>query len=286
MIKLSAFSDEAGSELSCQIAALKRNNISLTELRFVGEKSVKDLTLDEAREVSRVLRENGISLSALGSPMGKVNIDVDFEEYIKEVKHMCELAVILGTDRIRMFSFYEAYEEKEKVFEYLREMVKVAESFGVKLYHENEKSIYGDIAERILEIKENVDGLKYIYDFANFLQVGELPENNMDALYPITDYFHIKDVVYETGELVPAGYGDGKIEKIIQKLDRDTVFTIEPHLMIFDAYAQIDGEEMKHRFHFTDANEAFDMAVESIKKLILANGYVEVDGGFEKASAL
>ena len=282
MIRLSAFSDEAGSELSCQIAALKRNNIKLTELRSVGGKNVKALTLDEAREISRELTANGIGLSALGSPMGKVDIDVELDEYLKEVRHMCELAVIFGTDRIRMFSFHKAYEQKEKVFEDLRAMVKVAKEYGVTLCHENEKKIYGDTAERVLELRDNVEGLKFIYDFANFLQVDDLPENNMDALYPITEYFHIKDVVHETGELVPAGYGDGKIDMLIKRLDRDTIFTIEPHLKVFDGYGEIDGETMKHRFHFTSGEEAFDAAVEAIKKLILANGYKEVEGGFEK----
>jgi len=282
MIRLSAFSDEAGKELTCQIEALKRNNIKLTELRSVGGKNVKDLTLDEAREIARELKANGISLSALGSPMGKVSIKVDIEEYLKDVRHMCELAVIFDTDKIRMFSFHDAYGERERVIEYLGKMVKAAEKYGIKLCHENEKRIYGDTAKRVLDLKENVEGLLFIYDFANFLQVDDLPEENMDILYPITEYFHIKDVVHATGELAPAGYGDGKIDRLIKKLDRDTVFTIEPHLKVFDGYGEIDGETMKHRFHFTDGNEAFDAAVAAIKKLLTDNGYKETDGGFEK----
>lgn len=282
MIRLSAFSDEAGKELSCQIEALKRNNVFLTELRSVGGKNVKDLTLDEAREIKAELSANGIGLSALGSPMGKVDIDVELEEYLKDVRHMCELALIFGTDRIRMFSFFNAYEKREKVFEYLRAMVKVAKEYGITLCHENEKKIYGDTTERIMELHDNIEGLGFVYDFANFLQVDELPENNMELLYPFTDYFHIKDVVHKTGELVPAGYGDGQIDMLIRRLDRDAIFTIEPHLRVFEGYAQIDGEEMRHRFHFTDGGEAFDAAMNAIKKLILENGYKEVEGGFER----
>ncbi len=161
-------------------------------------------------------------------------------------------------------------------------MVGIASEYGISLCHENEKNIYGDISQRVLEIKENVKGMKFIYDFANYLQVDELPNDNMDKLYPITEYFHIKDVIYQTGELVPAGYGDGKIAELIQKLDRDTIFTVEPHLRVFKGYAEIDGEEMRHRFHFTSGNEAFDAAVNAIKGLILKNGYKEVEGGFQK----
>lgn len=282
MIRLSAFSDEAGTELSSQIAALKRNNISLTELRSVNGKNVKELSLDEAKEIAALLRENGIGLSALGSPMGKVSIDVDLNDYLVEVRHMCELAVIFATNRIRMFSFFDAYDKEEKVFEYLNAMVDVAAEYGVSLCHENEKKIFGDVAQRVLKLRDHVKGLKFIYDFANYLQVDELPDDNMDQLYPITDYFHIKDVIHETGELVPAGFGDGRISELIQRLDRDTIFTVEPHLRVFEGYAQIDGEEMHHRFHFTNGDEAFDAAVHAIKDLILKNGYQEVEGGFGK----
>ena len=74
MIRLSAFSDEAGKALSAQIAALLRNGISLTELRSVGGKNVKDLTLEEAENYAKVLEQNGIRVWSIGSPVGKVKI--------------------------------------------------------------------------------------------------------------------------------------------------------------------------------------------------------------------
>ena len=62
----------------------------------------------------------------------------------------------------------------------------------------------------------------------------------------------------------------------------DTVLTLEPHLAVFDAYASIDNSEMKHKFHFTSNNEAFDCAVKAIKEILVKAGYKEVTGGFEK----
>ena len=70
MIRLSAFSDEAGKELSVQIAALLRNNIRLTELRSVGGKNIADLTSDEAREISSELKENGIRVDGISEKEG------------------------------------------------------------------------------------------------------------------------------------------------------------------------------------------------------------------------
>ena len=283
MIRLSAFSDEAGADLSVQIAALQRNNIHLTELRAVGGKNVKDLTPAETREIASRLADGGIGLSALGSPMGKVKISVDFEEYLDSVKAMCETACILGTDRIRMFSFFDAYDQRERVIEYLNRMVETAASYRLFLCHENEKKIYGDTVERILDLRENVPGLRFVYDPANFLQTDEMPEKTLPTIHPISDYFHIKDVIVETEQLVPAGQGDGRIPELISMIDRDTVLTLEPHLKVFAGYSEIDGEKMNHRFEYKNGDEAFDAAVTSLKGLLSAAGYKEnAKGEFTK----
>ena len=280
MIRLCAFSDEAGSSLEEQIFALKRNNISLMELRSIDKKNVADFSIEEAMAYQKILEENNISVWSIGSPIGKVNINVDFEEYLKKVAHVCELAKVFKTDKIRMFSFFHAYEDEEKVYEYLRKMVEVATSYGVDLYHENEKDIFGDTAERVQKIMNNVNGLKYIYDPANYLQCDQKAELTLELFHSKTDYFHIKDVISSTGQLVPAGYGDGMILDLLKMINDDKTLTLEPHLTVFDAYKAIDNTEMKHKFTYTSANEAFDAAVSALKALLIQAGYKEENGVF------
>lgn len=282
MIRLCAFSDEAGSSLKEQIDALKRNNISLMELRSIDKKNVADFTIEEAKKYQEEMEKNSISVWSIGSPIGKVNIDVDFDEYLKKVEHVCQLANIFKTDKIRMFSFFHAYEKEELVFAYLTKMVEVASKYGVTLYHENEKDIYGDVASRVLKIMDNVSGLKYIYDPANYLQCNEYAINTLNLFHSKTDYFHIKDVIFETGQLVPAGYGDGMIDELLKRIDDDKTLTLEPHLSVFDAYKNIDNTEMKHKFTYKDSNEAFDAAVSALKDLLVKVGYKEENGVFVK----
>lgn len=281
-ITLSAFSDEANMSLSGQIAALKRNDIPYMEARFVNGKNFVECTVSEAKEYRKEINDGGITVWSLGSPIGKVDVNVDFVEYLEKVKHAAEIACTLGTNKMRVFSFFNAYEQKEKVFEYLSKMVETAKSFGVELYHENEKEIYGDTLARVTEIMENVSGLKYIYDPANYLQVGEKADDTLNALHAKTDYFHIKDVRVKTGMLVPAGYGDGKLEEIVARIEGEKVLTIEPHLTVFEGFVAIDNTEMKHDFHFGSSDEAFDTAVSSLKKIILTNGYKESGNAFVK----
>ena len=281
MIKLCAFSDEAGDSIKEQILALKRNGVSMTEIRSIDGKNVSNFTFEEAQGYQKEFEENGIVVWSIGSPLGKEDINVDFNEYLNtKVKHVLEIAKIFKTDKIRVFSFFNAYKEEQKVYKYLQQMVNIAKEYGVELYHENEKEIFGDTAERVLKIMQNVKGLKYVYDPANYLQVGENADKTLDLLHEKTDYFHIKDVISEKGTLVPAGYGDGKIKELISRISNDKVLTIEPHLAVFDAYKSIDKTEMKHEFTFASGQEAFDAAVTALKNILKELNYKEAKGKF------
>lgn len=282
MIKLCAFTDEAGSSLQEQISACKRNQINLIELRSIDGKNVSNFTIEQAKEYQAELEKNGICVWSIGSPLGKVSIDEDFDAYSKKVRHVCELANIFKTDKIRMFSFFDATKKRDKVFEYLSKMVKIGQEYGVKMCHENEKDIYGDVTERVLDIMQNVDGLMYVYDPANYLQCSQSADKTLETFHSKTDYFHIKDVIVETGELVPAGYGDGKIDQLVNMITDDKVLTVEPHLAIFDAYKSIDNTEMKHKFKFNSNAQAFDCAMDSIKEVLIKCGYKFKDGGYVK----
>ena len=283
MIKLCAFSDEAGSSISEQIQALKRNGISYTELRSIDGKNVLDFSIEEAIAYQDEFQNNGISVWSIGSPLGKVDIEVDFDNYCKKVEHACKLAKIFKTDKIRIFSFFNAYDKEEKVYRYLTKMVEIGKKHGVLMCHENEKDVFGDTLERVLKIIKNVDGLKFVYDPANYLQCKQLAEETLDKLHETTYYFHIKDVISQTGALVPAGFGDGKIFDLVDKITDDKVLTLEPHLAIFKGYSNLDKTQMKHKFVYASANDAFDASVSALKTILLDAGYVEQDNCFVKA---
>ena len=281
-ILLSAFSDEVGDSLTAQLNMLTRNEIPYMELRSIEGINVADLTKEQAKEFNKRITDAGVKVWSLGSPIGKVDVGVNFNEYLDKVKRVIETAKIFGTDKIRGFSFFNAYNERNKVIDYLSKMVELCKESGVKYCHENEKEIYGDTLERVLDLYENVKDLKLVYDPANYVQVGENTLEAIRKLYSITEYFHIKDVVKETYEVVPAGYGNGNIETLINLIDKEMVLTLEPHLFTFGAFKTIDNTEMKHKFAFGNGDEAFDFATDSLKKLILKAGYNKEGIGFKK----
>lgn len=285
MIKLCAFADEYDKKLDEQIKGLVSNDIRLIELRNIDGKNVADITDEEGLRCYEKLKEAGVGVWSLGSPLGKVDIDCDFDDYKeKKVRRLCRIAQLVHTDKIRVFSFFNAYEKREKVLAYLNETVKIASEYGVTLYHENEKEIYGDTLCRVLDIYDNVKGIKLVYDPANFIQCGQNSTDTINALFDKTAYFHVKDVIAKTQQIVPAGMGDGNIKEIVRRInpENDTVLTVEPHLAIFDGYASIDSTEMKNKYAFNNNRDAFNAAVSAIKAVLKEAGYRETANGFTK----
>ncbi|HCJ01628.1 MAG TPA: hypothetical protein DHV31_01920 [Clostridiales bacterium] len=282
MIKLCAFADESADRIEGQIAALKRNNIPYLEIRNVNGKNVMDLTDEEAKEIRRLLDEAELKVWSIGSPIFKKDINLPAEQHLADARRGCELAKILGAENIRMFSFYNAETAHEKMLDLLKKIVEIGKEYGIKMCHENDKGLYGDNLARTKEVLDATPGLYYVYDPANFLQVGEKAADTLAQLAPRAYYFHIKDVVTETGELVPAGYGDGDLHGLVRSIKDDKVLTVEPHLKIFAGYVLNDKTVLKTKFKFESNVEAFDAAVAAIKKILVEEGYTEKEGAFVK----
>ena len=284
MIRLAAFADEASPSLERQIAALKRNGIEYIELRVINGANIAKYSLEEAKIYAKQLEDAGIKVWAIGSGIGVISINADLHEHKNQLRHVCEIAKIFGTDKIRMFSFHEANDSEDKVFSELNEMVAIANEYGIGLYHENERAMYGNTLERIQRLMENVQGLHYVYDPSNFLQTGEDSAVTLEALHSKADYFHIKDFVSSTRSVVPAGYGDGRISELIDRIspDDDMTLTVEPHLRVIKEGSEMDKAEMKNKFCYATGDEAFDAAAQALISLLEAQGYKKIDGGYKK----
>ena len=272
---LSAFADEAGSPVPEQIDALRANGFTHIELRGVGDKNITALTAEEARELRRGLDDGGISVWAIGSPLGKISIGDEFGPHLEQLKHTLELAHILGTAHIRMFSFYCPKGEtdlcRELVFDRLGRFCDAARGSGILLCHENEKGIYGDTAARCLDILQNFPEIKCVYDPANFLQCGEDTLKAWDMLEPYLEYLHIKDV-REDGTVVPAGQGSGRIPELLRRYEKagGEVLTVEPHLAVFKGLAELENGEKTQigEFEYESQRAAFDAAASALKNLL------------------
>ena len=280
---LSAFADEANQNLDEQIKNLKEQGITKIELRGVDGINCSDLTEDKAKEVAAKLKDAGISLSALGSPYGKIGINDDFEPHFSKFEKSLEICKILDCNRIRMFSFYipegenpEKY--KDAVIERLERMVELAKEYGVYLCHENEKGIYGDTDDRCMELYEHFkDRMGIIFDPANYIQCGVDPLKAYQKQKGTITYFHIKDALKSDGSVVSAGNGDGSIKDILADCAASddftsdngvVILTVEPHLHVFNGLKDLQSEEVRHHESYETSEDAFCAACKALKDIL------------------
>ena len=252
-ITLSGFADEISTDLSEQIRVLKNLDVSYVEMRGVNGKGLVYYTLPEVREIKQQLDAEGIRLSSVGSPIGKIGIADDFAPHMDLFKHTVEIAKIMETPNIRMFSFFIPQDQDPSVFrgevmDRLGQMADYAAASDVVLLHENEKEIYGDNAPRCLEIMKEFygDHFKAVFDFANFVQCDQDTLEAYEMLKPYISYIHIKDALFGSGEVVPAGHGDGNVAKILSMLKESGYqgfLSLEPHLQQFSGFSALENSE-------------------------------------------
>lgn len=273
---LSAFADEIHENLDIQIKELLAHDIYNMELRSIGGKNVSEFSLDETKEIAKTLKAAGISVSAIGSPIGKVDISGDFSLELERFKRVLEIAITLQSKYIRMFTFWMPEGEdpgiyKDEVILRWEKFLDAAKGSGVTLLSENEKGIFCDTAKRSLEVISALKGdAALTFDPANFVQCGENVKEAISLLLPYVKYVHIKDALSATGEIVPAGYGDGDVPLLLQTLkgaNYQGFLSLEPHLANFAGFKGLENDRNQIQSKLTGI-ESFDLAVKSLKKLL------------------
>ena len=273
---VSGFADEFDSDLKKHVGGFKGLGIDHIEVRFINEKNIADLTEDEVKELKAYLDVNNITVSAVGSPLGKVTLDDDMGEHLKKCERVYRYANILGAKFIRMFSFYP-HKDKEfceasvkEVYDRLEKMIALSEKYGVVLCHENEHGIYGETPEKCLEVLKHFGGrLKCVFDMGNFRLDGNDPIKAYDMLKEYIAYFHLKDGTVD-GIIVPPGMGDAKIEEILAMHAKTStepfVISMEPHLVDFTGLNALvqDATVLEKKISYKDSHEAFTDAAHRI----------------------
>jgi len=263
MWTLSGFSDEISPDFETQCALVAQLGLTHLELRSAWDTNVLDLDQEQLQRASDLLAVYGLSVSSIGSPIGKIGIRDDFEPHLERARHAADVARHFGARYVRVFSFFVPADTdpdsvRDDVLTRMTALATVAEEADIVLLHENEKHIYGDIPRRCHDIVTSVASphLRLAWDAANYVQVGVRPyTEGYHLLRPHLEYMQIKDAVLDTGEVVPAGRGDGEMVATLRALHRDGFdgyFSLEPHLSQAHALGGFSGPDL-----FTEAWQAF-----------------------------
>jgi sugar phosphate isomerase/epimerase len=258
MARLSAFADEVTEDFRGQVEFLAKEKVGYIEPRFVNKKNLMDLNQRELAEARKLIRDHGLKVSAIGSPIGKVKLDQPFKPHLDKFKHAVELAQYLETPLIRMFSYY-APEGKNiddyrcQVMDRMVAKLEVLTGTNVIMVHENEAHIYGHSAANCADLVKEIDSpkLRLAYDPANFVW-GEQITNNVETCWPLMKpyvvHIHIKDWklgAKDVGSM--PGQGDGQIKELLAELAAmkyQGCVTMEPHLRAGGQFGGDTGPEL------------------------------------------
>ena len=273
MFTLSAFADEISPDPAVQIAVLKSCNVRFIEFRSIHGTNVLALSDNQVREFKKLLDAEGFGVSAIGSPIGKVAIDLPFEPHLDKFRRAITLCGMMGTRNIRVFSYYPPANTdfdgnwspyRDEVVRRMKAKAEIAAQAGVRLFHENEHRIYGDSPERVADLMKSVNSpaLRSAYDAANWVFCGYDPVQGWELTKEYVEHFHIKDwkgtgEQSHTGCL--AGHGDGKIAYSIAdavKRGYHGFAVMEPHLRGGGPTGGVTGPDL------------FPVAVEAFRKIL------------------
>ena len=255
---LSGFSDEAAIDKTVdqQFAAFAAIGMKYLSLRFIdvgaGIKNVMQLEDSEVTAVQEKLNAYGLSVSSVGSPIGKVKLlDVDdgttnqyfpFDEYLSgQVQRACDLANQLGSKLIRGFSFYHPVgsnpaDHVSQATDHLGQIADKCAENGLIFGLEVEANLIGQNGQTLAQIHDSIqsDSLVLIFDGGNLVTQGFSKDEIFEQyqlMKPGLGWIHIKDFRRPDGftktdhvdedalkHFVPAELGDTDHARILRDL--------------------------------------------------------------------
>ena len=242
---IGAFGDEIADDLETQLQVLNELKIPCLELRAAWGVNVLNLSDEQVAQVRALCAGHGVTVSALGSPIGKSPIEAPIETEVENLRRVIEIGRQLGTENIRIFSFhppgdsdsvdYDSY--VDSAIERIGRLVEVAEAEGRDAAageRERDRRRYTRaLREAGRCAGERAPGLP--------VGPGQLCAGGRGAPHgarlaaaerAASGYVHIKDCTLD-GTVKAAGEGDGQVPELLTELVSSGykgMLALEPHL--------------------------------------------------------
>lgn len=268
--RLGVLTDEVSPRFEEALDWVAEQGLKHVEVRVINGQNTADLNDDQLREVRRQVEQRGLFISAIASPLFKCALDPsrrvaagdtfgqkeeNVEAHFAKLDRIIQIAKLLGTTRIRIFSFWREENPApytEEIVRHLQRAAAVAQDNGVQLLLENEPACNGGFAEEVASIVRGVESpaLKGLWDPGNEAYGGlEAYPAGYAAMKDVLAHVHLKDAyIREDGKprCVPLGSGNVPVIAQLKALVNDGydgLFTIETHF-VPDGGSQMTGTLM------------------------------------------
>lgn len=268
--RLGVLTDEVSDHLEEALDWAEEQGLKHVEVRVVNGQNAADLSDEQAIEVRRMAEERGLFISAIASPLFKCALDKSrtvtigdtfgqkeesISVHFKKLSRVIKISKLLGTKRIRIFSFWREEnpeEHTEEIVQHLCRAANIANQEGIELLLENEPACNGGAASEVASLIRLVDStaLRALWDPGNEAYAGkEAYPSGYVTLKELLGHVHLKDAYIDQdgkGRCVPLGSGNISVIAQLKALASDgynCLFTIETHF-VPDGGTRMTGTRM------------------------------------------
>jgi hypothetical protein len=216
--------------LEDQLALLTERGITALDFALPRGKSIAALTDEEAGVIRAACDTAGVHIATLLSTVGSHTLDTPIDYETKLLERVIQLAEILGTKNIRIYTFVTPEGEKPANFivtgiQRLKPLVTIAETQQVTLLLENFPGTVGEIPSNLHSLLHAYRDapVRYIWNPANYIRAGVAAQvqDFWLLLGRFVDVIVMRDSLLNTAEdateCVP-GDGDGQIRELLTLL--------------------------------------------------------------------
>jgi len=257
---VAVITDEISQNIDEALAVMARCDVHIAEIRAVWDTNCVDLDEQSLERLRQSLVKAGVSVCGIASPFFKCDLfqgekaergrmhqarEVGLDEQMALLERCFDVAETLGTNRIRVFSFWRkgdpTPEIEDRIVEMFQEPVARAEARGMELLLENEHSCYLGSAAETVRVLERLPSpaIAAVWDPGNAFCAGEVPfPDGYDIIRPHISHIHVKDAVRgDGGDVVFCKVGEGALryEEHVQKLKADGydgILSLETHYAV------------------------------------------------------
>jgi sugar phosphate isomerase/epimerase len=231
---LAVIGDEIGPSLEEMISFCHEHEVTRLDMRTLGGRNLLGMTLDEVGGIARTLEKAGITVPTLVSPLlkwqapgkasagGKIDFAFDPADCPADdpLVYAFDMAVVLGADRIRVFSYltYDGYKPSDLFGAYER-LMDLGATYSMTVEIENEPvcnmATIGDLAAFFTSLGEAMAPnplpavLRPLVDIGNAWAIDKPPSDaDIAAIAARVDQIHLKDRDTKARKTVPLGDGD------------------------------------------------------------------------------
>jgi len=211
--RIAAITDEYSSDPGVALPPMAETGMTGAELRVLWGKNIMDLTDDELKKALTLVRDHGMEVISIASPILKCvlpnapEVDTRFQQDVFASKHTFEdqprlterafdIAEMMGCKIIRVFSYWRTVNPSacfEAIVDVMQSLAEKAAGRGLIIGLENEHACNISTAADSAKVLAAVPhpNLKLVWDPANALVSGEDPFPGGYSLLPKDRIAHV-----------------------------------------------------------------------------------------------